>query len=156
MSRFKVTFFAVFALLAMSTSGLASDLSAMNTKMMSDNLVLTAPTLESLFGHDWKGFFRDYRIDDNSFPLSARFHNGSEGGVLGIFTYKFGDAIVQGQAFGNIVDGALVLVDKDPIPAYTYILKHFTNNVLVGEIWGIDEDGESFLTGDIYLTHGGR
>ncbi len=115
------------------------------------NLLIENTTVETLVASEWRGFFRDYRMNDNSWPLRVRFIAGDEGGLALIYTFVIDGKEVHGIAKGKIEDGAARFAENDPTPPYQYVLRHLTSTILIGEIYLTNEKGIHLLTGDIFL-----
>lgn len=128
------------------------DLAGAQALDLSERVMLSAPTAQSVIDTNWHGFFRDYRNDDVSYDVTVAFRFGRNGDVLAYYYFLYGNnGKVSGLARGNFAEDALVLVDVDPDPYYSYVFKHFGADVLLGQIFTRDENGGDVEVGFIYL-----
>ncbi len=143
----KKIFAVLFLALGVSLFGLAGA----QAGDLSERVMLSAPTAQSVIDTNWHGFFRDYRNDDVSYDVTVAFRFGRNGDVLAFYSFIKGADTVKGLARGNFAKDALVLVDVGPDPYYTYVFKHFGADVLLGQIFSRDENGGDVEVGFIYL-----
>ncbi|MBI4042718.1 MAG: hypothetical protein HY391_04490, partial [Deltaproteobacteria bacterium] len=144
--------FAFFLSISVLAIGISTTSQSAAALPFGPHLLIENTTVETLVqGNEWRGFFRDYRMNDNSWPLRVRFIAGDEGELVLTYTFVIDNQEVHGIAKGKIEEGAARFTENDPTPPFQYVLRHLTATILIGEIYLANEAGLYELTGDIFL-----